>query len=322
MSKKNQPYKSFVGVDIGKSFFDVAIIGDPKIYRYENTNQGFKKCFKKHLNIFCEALVVMEATGGYEKALALFLTFQNIAVHQANPRKVKLFIRSFGTHAKTDRLDAQALAQYALERHETLKLYVSKETTLETLSKLIKRRQELVVIRTQEKNRIQSPDRELIEPSAKMILRALDKAIERIELQLTELQNHESLKEKATTLKMIAGVGDKVALTLLASMPELGLISNKQAASLAGVAPHPRQSGQYEGYRKTYGGRYQIKPCLFLAALCASRGKGVLGIFYKRLIGQGKRKMVAMVAVMRKIVVMANAKLRDLAKQQLMQSSA
>jgi transposase len=311
MNEKNQSYKSFVGVDIGKSFFDVAIIGNSKCYRYPNTKAGFIKCFKEH--DLTQALVVVEATGGYEKLLMMFLLSKSIAVHQANPRKVKLFIRSFGTHAKTDALDAQSLAQYALERHETLNLYVSKESTLEALSKLIKRRSELVAIRTQERNRIQSPDRDLIEPSAKMILRALDKAITQIEAQLTQLQNHESLKEKSTTLKKISGVGDKVALTLLASMPELGTITNKQAASLAGLAPHPKQSGQHQGYRRTIGGRQNIKPILFLAAMTASRSKSSLGDFYRNLLANGKKPIVAIVAVMRKIIVIANAKLRDLA---------
>ncbi len=309
MSEKNQSYKSDVGMDIGKPYFDVAIIGNPKCYRYPNTKSGFVKCFKEH--DLTQALVV-EATGGYEKALLMFLLSKNIAVHQTNPRKVKLFIRSFGTHAKTDALDARSLAQYGQERHQTLNLFVAKEPALESLGKLIKRRTELVAIRTQERNRIQSPDRDVIEKSAKMMLRALDKAIAQIENQLAELQSHESLKEKSTTLKMISGVGDKVALTLLSSMPELGTISNKQASSLAGVAPHPKQSGQHQGYRRTCGGRQNIKPILFLAALTASRSKSILGSFYRNLIAHGKKPIVAIVAVMRKIIVIANAKLRDL----------
>ncbi|MCC7460625.1 MAG: IS110 family transposase [Proteobacteria bacterium] len=312
MNEKKQTYKSFVGVDIGKFFFDVAIIGNLKCFRYPNTKAGFVKCFKDHKLSLPQALVVVEATGGHEKAWMMFLLSKNIAVHQANPRKVKLFIRSFGTEAKTDMLDAKALAQYALERHETLNLYVSKEITIETLSKLIKRRSELVAIRTQERNRIQSPDRSLIERSAKMMLKVLDKAIAQIEHQLTELQNHESLQEKSLTLKNISGVGDTVALTLLAAMPELGTISNKQAASLAGVAPHPKQSGQHQGYRRTCGGRQNIKPILFLAAMTASRSKSSLGDFYRNLLANGKKPIVAIVAVMRKIIVIANAKLRDL----------
>lgn len=306
-------YKSFVGIDIGKSFFDLAVMGDSKTYHYANTKIGFKKCLKEHGSVLREALVVVEATGGYEKALMLFLISHNIDVHQANPRKVKYFIRSFGTHAKTDALDAHALAQYALERHDTLSVYREKEPALETLSKLIKRRQELVSIRTQEKNRASGPDRDLLKVSAKIILTALNKTIDHIDEQLKNLAQDTSIKSKHEMLKNIAGVGDKVAFTLLASMPELGTLSGKQAASLAGVAPHPQQSGQSHGYRRTCGGRQNLKPILFLAAMTAGRSKSDLGIFYKRLIANGKKPIVAIVAVMRKIIVIANAKLRDLA---------
>lgn len=313
MNEKNQSYKYFIGIDMGKSFFDLSVLEDSKSYQYANTKKGFLSCWKQHQKIFEHALVVVEATGGYEKALILFLISHGIDVHQANPRKVKYFIRSFGTHAKTDVLDARALAQYAFERHTTLSVYREKEPAIETLSKLIKRRQELVAIRTQEKNRMQSPDRKLIEKSAKMILRALDKAVENIDQQLQELAQHASIKDKHLMLKNISGVGDKVAFTLLASMPELGTLSGKQAASLAGVAPHPQQSGQSNGYRKTCGGRQNLKPILFLAAMTAARSKSELGIFYKKLIANGKKPIVAIGALMRKIIVIANAKLRDLA---------
>ena len=307
----------FIGIDMGKASFDLSIYSEEKTYSYPNTKLGFLRCLKEHKDAFAKAFVVIEATGGYEKALLLFLVSRNIAVCQANPRKVKFFVRSFGTQAKTDKLDAKALACYAFERHSSLSLYKVKDDTLEKLSKYIKRRQELVSIRTQEKNRASGPDRSILRQNSKLVIVALDKAIAQVDRELEQLQSHELLKEKHQTLKHIAGIGDKVALTLLAHMPELGSISNKQVASLAGVAPHPQQSGQSNGYRRTCGGRSHIKPMLFIAAMTASRSKSELGKFYKRLTAVGKKPIVALVAVMRKIIVIANAKIRDLHKQNI-----
>lgn len=317
MNEKSQLSKHFIGIDVGKMSFDVAIWGQDKTYCYVNNKSGVLKFFKTHLTVLKESLVVLEATGGYEKSLLLFLTSHDISVHHANPRKVKFFIRSFGTQAKTDTLDAKALSQYAYERHETLSRYHAKDIVLETLAKLIKRRQELVIIRTQEKNRASGPDRTLLIKSSKLILKALDRAIKVIDEEFKELQRHPTLKSKHETLKQVYGIGDKVALTLLATMPELGTITNKQAASLAGVAPHPKQSGQANGYRRTCGGRQNVKPILFLAAMTAARSKSELGNFYNRLIQNGKKPIVAIVAVMRKIIVIANAKLRDLLNPKL-----
>lgn len=164
-----------------------------------------------------------------------------------------------------------------------------------------------------EKNRLQAPDNKFIKNS-------LESNISHFELEITKLQNmldkliseNKDMKEKATKIQEVAGIGKITAINLLLSLPELGDISNKAIASLAGVAPHPNESGNKIGYRKTVGGRRYIRPTLYLAAMGASKSKSPLGDWYRSLVARGKRPIVALVALARKIIVLANAKLRDL----------
>ncbi len=312
---RNQPrkYKHFLGIDMGKDFFEVFALGDPKTHTFQNKRSGFQTFLRKYRQKLPSALMTVEATGGYEKALLKELATRDLKVHRANPRKVKFFIRSFGIEGKSDTTDARALAQYALERHPHLDLFQKPDLNVEILSKLVKRRAELVAIQTQERNRLKGPDREILKASVQRVLACLKETIAEIEAQITtHLRENDQLLQKYREIQTIPGVGPKVAAALLADLPELGTISGKQIASLAGVAPHPNQSGKREGYRKTRGGRVQIKPILFLAALTASRSKSPLGNFYRNLLAQGKKPIVAAVALMRKIVVIANAKIRDL----------
>lgn len=312
---RNQPkkYKYFLGIDMGKDFFEVFALGDPKTHSFQNNRSGFQAFLKTYRQKLPLALMTVEATGGYEKVLLETLIERGLDVHRANPRKVKFFIRSFGIEGKTDASDARALAQYALERHSSLDLYQKPAQDVATLSKLVKRRAELVAIQTQERNRLKGPDRELLKASVQKVLACLKETIVEIETQITaHLRTNDELLKKYNEIQTIPGVGPKVAAALLADLPELGMLSGKKVASLAGVAPHPNQSGKKDGYRKTRGGRVQIKPILFLAALTASRSKSSLGDFYRKLLKQGKKPIVATVALMRKIVVIANAKIRDL----------
>lgn len=302
-------YQTFIGIDIGKmEFFAAAHFQKP--IAFPNTPTGFKQFFKQFKAQLHQALVVLETTGGYEMALVRFLQKQLIAVHRANARKVKNFIRSYGILGKSDRIDALALAHYAFERHSSLDLFVPPDNL--ALLKLTRRHQELTQMLVKEKNRMKAPEQKGLFKSFRIVMKALDQEIKRIEQAILDLIKDEpELEEKCSVLKTVCGIGDKTAFKLIALLPELGKLDRRKIASLASVAPHPNESGNLLGYRRTRGGRVEIKPVLFMAALSASQSHSNIGQAYKRHIEVGKKPMVAMVAIMRKIIVIANARLRD-----------
>lgn len=303
-------YQNFVGIDISKNDFSVAVHGQDKTNIYANNLEGFDAFFSAYRTILQNGFIVLETTGGYELSLIYYLQNQQCAIHRAHARKVKYFIRSFGKLAKTDSIDAVGLARYGQERHETLELF--KVNSREKLSKLVQRRIELKQMLVQEKNRRQAPHQHELKKSFDVIINALETELKNLDKEIDALCKADFLlEEKKKTLKSIKGIGDIVAIGLLALLPELGTINRKKIASLAGLAPHPNESGKKIGYRSTRGGRPVIKPILFMAAMAAARSKSALSEFYDRLIKAGKKKMVALTALMRKILVIANAKLRD-----------
>lgn len=202
------------------------------------------------------------------------------------------------------------LAHYGVERHPSLELF--KEHPRQKLLKLVLRRTELKQMLVQEKNRLKAPDLGDLKNSFKVIIEALEKQLLFIGEQIKEICSADiELKKQMSVLKTISGIADISAFALLALLPELGTVNRKQIASLAGVAPHHNESGNKVGYRFTRGGRSEVKPVLFMAAMAAARSHSELGEFYRKLIAAGKKKMVALVALMRKIVVIANARVRD-----------
>lgn len=308
-------YHSFVGIDISKNDFAVCVHGNNKVTKYANTQAGFELLLSDYPVIDTNALVVLETTGGYEKALLSFLLSHRICVHRANTRVVKHFIRSTGRLGKSDSIDAKGLARFAYERSADLACYQPQEEMLERLVKLTLRKQDLKKLLVAEKNRYQAPDQAITRDSHQRVIDFLKQEIASIESLIAEIIGSCSYLKKAKELlvKEVDGLGDASAMALLALIPELGKLNRKQVASLSGVAPHPYESGKKIGYRSTYGGRQDIKPILFMSALTAARSKGRLGQFYRHLLeNNAKKKMVALVAVMRKIIVIANAKIRDL----------
>ncbi len=303
-------YHFFIGIDISKDYFSVAIHEEKKTFNFSNDQNGFIK-FCKDLNKYSSnSLIIIETTGGYEIELIEYLQAKKYSVHRANTRKVKKFIGSYGTIAKTDALDALGLALYGSERHSKLELY--QENPHKMLLKLVQRRNDLKAMLVQEKNRLQAPDQKDFKKSFQTIINAIEAEMLKIQEKIeTVCKNYADFNELRKILKSIKGIGDIVSTHLLALLPELGTIDRKKIASLAGLAPHPNESGKKKGYRSTKGGRADIKPILFLAAMSAARSKSRLGEFYNKLVSSGKKKMVALTALMRKILVIANAKIRD-----------
>jgi len=307
-------YQNFIGIDIGKFTFVVGMHNSKVVKEYENNSKGIRSFMRDSKSFLPSSLVVLETTGGYEMELLLALCDKNFKVHRANTRKVKSFIRSFGNAAKTDALDAKALALYGFERSDRLELFTPPSKQQSTLYALVQRRKDLKQILVAEKNRAKSPQVSVIKNSCESLIKAIIKQIAQITKQIEELINSDSaFLARVEVLKTIPGIGDITAQDLLALMPELGTLTRKQAASLAGVAPRANDSGKLQGYRRTGPGRESIKPTLFLSAMAARNSHSPLKAFYDNLINRGKKKMVALTALMRKIIVIANAKLKPLA---------
>lgn len=307
-------YNYFIGLDIAKSTIDLAIADNKTSYQYPNSKAGWFKLYKEQKNFLSTGLTVMENTGGYEQGILTFLAKKKFALHCSNASKIKFFIRSLGGKAKTDRIDAQYIASFAKERHALLRPYSIPKENLTTLQSLVRRRQDLVQIMVKEKNRKKAPlTQGKVLDSLNSSILFFTKAIAQIDAEIKQLINTSTIfEQKQKQLMLIPGVGEKTAANLIALMPELGQLSSKQIASLAGLAPHPFESGQYKGYRRVYAGRESFKPVLYMAALAAKNSHSFLGEAYKKLIVRGKKPLVALVAIMRRIVVIANAKLRDL----------
>lgn len=262
-------------------------------------------------------LAICEPTGGHEHVLLAELMVAGIACHRVDALKVKAFIRSFGTLAKTDALDAEALARYGQDRWDRLSLFLPKQAEQKMLTDLVARREDLIAMKVAEQNRSKAPAGKLIKASCEAILRAITRQIEAIEAETKALIDR-TPQFRAAFLEMqrLPGVGSLTAIALLAHMPELGALQRRQAASLAGVAPHANDSGLFKGHRTMRGGRSEVRRLLYLAALAASHAKGPLREVYQRLVQNGKKPIVAIGALMRKIIVILNARLRDLNAQQ------
>lgn len=306
-------YECFIGIDVGKYSFFVAVHGNKTVDEYENTPSGideFLSTYKKHL---INGLCIIETTGGYEMGLLLALCTHHFAVHRANTRKVKHFIKSYGNAAKTDKLDAKNLGLYGFERGKSLELFTPQSKQASELYEMIQRRTDLKQMLVAEKNRLKAPRTACVKDSIQALIDILKLKLETITEEINSLIAQDLiLSEKKKILKTVPGIGDIIANELLILLPELGQLSRREIASLVGVAPRCNDSGTFQGYRRTTHGRAGVKPLLFLAAMAARNSNSTLKTFYEGLVARGKIKMVALVALMRKIIVIANARLKSL----------
>lgn len=306
-------YTNFVGIDIGKYSFVIGIHGKSATKEYANNDEGFEKFLQENQDILPTSLCIIEATGGYELALIYKLIDGDYNVHRADACKVKNFIRSFGSKAKTDSLDAKALARYGSERSDDLELFSPNSKNEIKLYQLMQRRKDLTGMLVSEKNRRKSPSTDEVRGSIDEMIKAINEQIVVITEEINQIiSSDDILKEKRKILRSIPGIGEIVSFELLIMLPELGKLSRRKIASLAGVAPRARDSGNFSGYRRTGHGREGIKPILFIAAMGARNAKGELKKFYEKLVKNGKKKLVALMALMRKIIVIANAKLGEI----------
>lgn len=299
--------ESFVGIDIAKEWLDLGRQPGGQTQRIAHTEEAIIGLCEK-LRTEPPTLIVLEATGGLETALASALTAAGLSVAVVNPRQVRDYARACGRLAKTDRIDALVLAAFAAAIRPQVRPLHDEETR--ALGDLLARRRQLIDMRVQEKLRLEraSP---LQRQSIKEHIAWLDERIARIDTDLTQaLRTSGVWREKDDLLKGIPGVGPVTRATLLALLPELGMLNGKEIAALAGVAPFNRDSGKHQGERIIWGGRAQVRRVLYMAAVCAMRCNPVIRAFYLRLRAQGKPAKVALTACMRKLLVIMNAMLK------------
>jgi transposase len=300
--------KVFVGVDVSKQCLDAAVLPQGESFRVDNNQAGIDELVKR-LKEVRPCLVVLEATGGLEMSLAGALTESGVPVVVVNPRQVRDFARAIGRLAKTDRIDAFVLAQFGQAVRPEVR--PMKDEDAQELASLMVRRRQLVVMRTTEKNRIAGMPKR-VRKEIKDHLAWLDKRITGVDKDLGDLIKDSPLwRDKEKLLKSVPGIGSTVARSLIAFLPELGSLSRRQTAALAGVAPLNRDSGKYSGPRRCWGGRASVRTPLYMAALTAIRCNPVIRAFYLRLKEAGKKPKVAITACMRKLLTIVNAMLRD-----------
>lgn len=296
-----------LGFDVAKDSI-VVHDGTALVGTVANTRRAIRALLAHHE----AALAVCEPTGGHERRLLEECRRAGLPVHRADTLKLKAFIRSFGTLGKSDAIDAAKLAAYGLERWASLPLWTPPEAHEERLKALVRRRDDLLALKVAEQNRAKAPTARALQASFKAVLAVIERQIAAIDAAIARLAAESAvLKQRIAVCTAMPGIGQRTATALLATMPELGSMTRRQAAALAGMAPHPNESGLTKGYRKMRGGRSNVASILFLPALQAANGRGEFATFYKRLVDNGKKPISAVAAVSRKIIITLNARLRD-----------
>ena len=299
---------AYVGIDVAKDKLDIAVLGQKATSEAFNTKRGINALVKKMYQLNPK-LIVVEATGGYEEALVLSLFEAGMPVALVSPQRVRQYAKARGLLAKTDKLDAQNLAEYG--KNIQPRLFVAKSEAGRRLSAIIGRRRQLGDMQKAEKNRFRTAYAEM-RSSIQTVIDCLEAEIGRLDTEIRNfMKEHENFGEQEKLLRSAKSIGPVTAATLLADLPELGKLDRKQIAALVGVAPMNHDSGKKRGYRKTKGGRPEVRSVLYMSALSAIRYNPVIKSQYDQLVKRGKEKKVAITACMRKMLTILNAMMRD-----------
>lgn len=303
------PQPCFVGIDVSKNTLDLHALPGKDILQVANNTEGIASLISQVL-VLAPTLVVLEATGGLEHPLAAALAAANVPIAVVNPRQVRDFAKATNRLAKTDAIDAEVLALFA-ERIQPEPRPLQSEQT-QALRELLDRRRQLLQTRTAESNRLGTVATERVRRSLQAHVRWLEKQLKEVDKDLGEaIESSPVWRVNDDLLRSIPGVGRVVSRALLADVPELGKLSREEIAALVGVAPMNNDSGKWSGKRRVTGGRSRVRSALYMAALSAKRYNPPLKVFAARLTAKGKAAKVVLVAVARKLLVIANAILRD-----------
>ena len=300
----------YVGLDIAKDSLQVNL--QNQNFSLPNAGRGHRRLVKLLEGIPEPLLVVCEATGGYEQAIVAALHQACIPVAVVEPARVRHFAKACALHAKTDRIDAVLLAEFGRQTSPRAQTPLDKGTAaLRELSRHRAQLQALLQNLLQQGRHLTLP---LLRKQNALLLRQLRGHLQKLQKQIDALlQQDAPLQSRAQTLQQVIGIGPKTLVSLLAEMPELGRLNRAQAAALAGVAPHTRQSGRWQGKRFIGGGRPLARKALYMAALVASRHNPILKSRYQHLISRGKAPKIALVALMRHLIIHLNCLLKPLA---------
>jgi transposase len=300
---------TFIGIDVSKATLDVAVLPTQETFSVEN-NQAAYPALIARLRALSPRCIVLEASGGYEMAVAASLAASALPVVVVNPRNVRDFAKATGRLAKTDRLDSLVLAHFAEAVKPQLRAVKSAEQR--ALDELLGRRRQLIEMHVAEQNRLGQAATAAVQKEIKAHLAWLEKRISSTDTQLKDrLQQSPVWRERDDLLQSVPGIGAVTSLTLLASLPELGSLCRQKIASLVGVAPLHDDSGTKRGKRRIRHGRAHLRSILYMAALTAVRCNPVLKAFYKRLLASGKPHKVALTACMRKLLVIVNTMVKN-----------
>jgi transposase len=301
-------FSSFVGIDVAKHSLDVCVLPDDKRFSLANDHGALKR-LQAELPAPGTCLIVLEATGGYERRIAAELTDAGHRVAVANPRRVRDFARGLGILAKTDRIDASVIARFG--QHARPRIVERTPEKHRELEQLVTRRRQLVELRTAESNRLETASFRDVRKSIQYAVDRLAKDIARMEKAILALiESDDEWRGKAEILGSTPGVGNTTAATLLAELPELGQLNRQQIAALVGLAPFNRDSGRFTGKRTITGGRVSVRNVLYMAAVSARRYNPVIRAFAQRLEDQGKPFKVVITACMRRLLITLSAMLK------------
>jgi transposase len=296
----------YVGIDVAKDQLVIAVHPTQECWETANERTAFRRLARRLLTLSPTGIIV-EATGRYHQPLARALAEAGLPVIVVNPRQVRQFAAASGRLAKTDVIDAHVLAAYGVAFRPATRMV--RDLEAQQLHDLVTRRRQLVRMRTAESNRLDgvSP---IAAASGRRILRTLDREIATIEDALGRLLDTDRWRAAAAVLASVPGIGQQSVTTLLTELPELGTLSRKEVAALVGVAPFNNDSGRHRGKRTTWGGRREVRSALYMPTLAVIRFNPPLRAFYQRLVARGKPKRVALIATLRKLVILLNALLR------------
>jgi len=303
------PHARTIGIDVAKHHLDVHLQPDGQAWRVDNDDHGVEQLTQRLAQLQPERIVV-ESTGGYERAALYRMLAAHLPVALVNPRPVRDFAKAMGMLAKTDRIDAQVLAMFA--RHVPTRLIGIPDQNHQALRQLVTRRRQLVDQVVVQRNQLEHVDLSFVRQSIQRTVAHLQTEIAALEAAIQQVIDQDpTLQQREAALRTVVGVGPTVARTLVTELPELGAADRRQIAALVGIAPYNHDSGRRRGQRHIRGGRPTVRRALYMAGLVAVRHNPVMREHYQHLLERGKPKKVALVACMRKLLTHLNAIMKE-----------